>query len=175
MVKRSMATLLVLLLGCPGDVEIHDAAEPDVSKSDAPGQESSVPLHDGPSCPTLAELEGSYQGTFDGTLSGSVPATVSGTVSFTLVRQGTDEFVTITGGKLVGVAQGAIDYTADMGGTVKCDKIDAKITNGKVLTATFEGTMTGTWSSGAINDGTWIGQDTTATFQGTGSWKATRQ
>jgi hypothetical protein len=131
-------------------------------------------------CPPLKVLEGDYKGTFTGQLSTNY--NVSGTVTFSLIRGGTEEFVTIEAGKMSGLAEGQYPFSADLQGKVQCDTLEADIKNGLVeiegFKISFSGKMSDVWTHETYNagfgSGVWNGQSIIG-VTGSGNWQAYRQ
>ena len=146
--------------------------------------------------PSMGSCEaGHYEGTFSGIYGPSIivvsdlkvipvfPIDLPGSpgLQFDLARTGQGEVFTVQNGKMNGNALGAFPFTADIQGSLDCEKMtfDAKLINGSYfigpLEYRFEGPFLGAYDkqSHSFVNGTWkVTEPDYPTAGGEGDWSA---
>jgi hypothetical protein len=129
---------------------------------------------------------GHYQGDFIGIYAPAVavfpaPIPVVGNVDLTLAESADGEFFDISGGKVSGLANGFVPYSADVVGKLDCKArklVGASLKNGKYIVGIFEYLFEGPLQADydtltyAFVNGTWDVKEPNPVYGGSGTWNA---
>jgi len=129
---------------------------------------------------------GHYQGDFAGIYAPAItvfpaPIPVTGNVDLTLAESANGEFFDISGGKVSGLADGFVPYSADVVGKLDCKArklVGASLKNGKYVVGVFEylfeGPLTADYDTltYAFVNGTWNVKEPNPAYGGSGTWNA---
>jgi len=140
----------------------------------------------GGSC-EAGHYEGSFEGIYNAPIAFNAPipvASVPGTpgLIFDLAKEGGGEVFNVSGGKMEGLANGFVPFSADIEGSLDCQtrKFEAMILNGKytvgIFDYLFEGPITADYDklTHTMVNGTWnVVEPATPGSGGMGSWTVT--